>query len=536
MIPKYNIQKIKSKLNSNTNWSDYVPPQLSIAQQEIDWDLYNPEVLAAFEDMANVYGLVLGDDIVDLYDMDIYLNVNKGLESEPDGSYVSSYLRVHTLHTLPIFPDDPFYPSVDKNQIEPVDLNTVRYWSSLGSDSAFSKLYVDSPIGYHVEDGKAYRLNSLDDIGGRNDVDMSEWIPYTDIIDTYRKTYYQDASGLWWQALMDFEVVDGYPVGYIEGWISSAPPSNPRLMNDFTRSGPAFVVRSYAVSPQFIKSNNGDVYRVERYRFVSNTNITEYMNIKSATLVTGFNDGPIRQEFDSWGVSAYKTTLPVPGSAKLINKTPVYLMTVERDDKDGDFGSVTVTLPKPKNFVARLKRIIEYYGGKDVAGDYLSLKFEGLRDYFRIDDNFYEQLKPETKKLLGAMSQAQSQYTQPPLFQMQTDPTEHYVSFLIEEFLRVKTNFKLVSHEDKSYGSEARFIKKQLTANQWLRGKSFRSETINISFEYPKAGSKMRIFISYNDGDAAKAVYTPIGHSPSDVIARLLGLKVQTIVSDDLKP
>jgi hypothetical protein len=198
---------------------------------------------------------------------------------------------------------------------------------------------------------------------------------------------------------------------------------------------------------------------------------------------------------------------------------------------------VTVAIPKPKNFVARLRRIIEYYDGADEARDYLSVKFESLRDYFRTDDDSYERLKPETKKLLGAMAQAQSQYTQPPLFQIQTDPIEDYVSSLIEEFLRVKTSFKLVFHEDKSYGSEARFIKKQLTLNQLLRGKSFRSETINISFEYPKAGSsKIRIFISYNDGDAAKGVSTPIGHSPSDVIARLLGLKVQTIVSDDLKP
>jgi hypothetical protein len=150
-------------------------------------------------------------------------------------------------------------------------------------------------------------LNSLDDIDGKIDADMSEWVRYIDIIDTYRKTYYQDASGQWYQALMDFEVVDGYPVGYIHGWVPSAPPSNPRLMNDFTRSGPAFkAVRSYATSPQFVKSNNGDVYRIERYRFVSNTNITEYTNIESATLVTGFNDGPIRQEFDSWGASAYK--------------------------------------------------------------------------------------------------------------------------------------------------------------------------------------------------------------------------------------
>lgn len=442
MIPKYNIKRIKKRLDSRP--IPFLPPV--IIQQQMELDIYDPVVLAAFEDMANVYGWVLGDDIEDLYEIDFYFDVTRGVESLElrEKNYIETVLRIYRL-SPPIFPDDPFFPSYDPQTLEqPIDFSRVSRFDFPGDGT--SVLYVDATESYFVqfeEDGlRAYRVNSFIPQFDRYDTE-SESIPYKEIVDTYRKIYYQDAAGQWYEAILDSDKnifdEEGYVVSYVMGWVSSSRPKNPMLLKDFQVAGPFPVFYSYAVSPQFIKSNTGRIYQVERYK---DDDGAEDEGIKSATVVAGFTEGPVRQAFDSWSSSVLKGEffgLPVGRGeswAVLTNLTPNFITTAGGYERAGEFGMKKLVVPKSKLFTERLERVVSHFGGEDEAREYLSDNFEVLRALFREapiqivnrsyqgpdymnrlvfqtrDDEMYNLLKPATKRVLERLAQAESQDTQ----------------------------------------------------------------------------------------------------------------------------
>lgn len=417
MIPKYNIKRIKSKLDSRP--LPFLPP---VIIQQMELDIYDPVVLAAFEDMANVYGWVLGDDIEGLYEIDFYFDVTKGVESleQRETNYIETALQIYRLPP-PIFPDDPFFPSYDPGSPESIDFKRIGRFDFPGDGT--SVLYVNATESYFVEYDRAYRVKDYHSPSSRYNTE-SESIPYKDIIDTYRNIYYFDAAGQWYKALLDFNFVDGHAVSEVTGWVSSSPPKNPMLLKDFQVAGPAPVFYSYAVSPQFIKSNTGKIYQVERYKD-NRPRYPEDEGIKNATVVTGFTEGPVRQAFDSWSSSVLKGEffgLPSRRGeswAKLINLTPNFITTAGVYEGAGEFGMIKLVAPKPKLFTGRLERVISHFGGEDEAREYLSDNFEVLRALFRegvfdatSDDEMYNLLKPATKRVLERLAQAEFQDTQ----------------------------------------------------------------------------------------------------------------------------
>ena len=427
MIPKYNIKRIKSKLDSRP--LPFLPP---VIIQQMELDIYDPVVLAAFEDMANVYGWVLGDDIEDLYEIDFYFDVTRAVEYFPDRQrpHIRTSLRVYSL-PLPFLPDDPFFPLYDSsaNLVEFKDAPSLLY----------TDLYEDQPTNsYFVRDNLVYKI--VDDTNPNTRpgaaLDYFASGTYDDLMGAaLYKIYYQDASGQWYQALLSgwvsasslserrlFKTPDGQIVVYIDGWISSSPPKNPLLLKDKLPSGPYPAFYSRVRPLQFIKSNTGKIYQVEL------DTKTEYANvevIKNATLVSGFSEGPIRQAFDSWSSSVLREEvfrLPnIPGEfrAHLINLTPNFITTAGGYEGAGEFGMMKLVALKSKLFTGRLERVISHFGGEDEAREYLSDNFEVLRALFRegvfdatSDDEMYNLLKPATKRVLEKLAQAEFQDTQ----------------------------------------------------------------------------------------------------------------------------